>query len=757
MAQIPYTPFPTAMPTTNAGDDLQRVQANPADFGGQIGLAAQRAGETLGQASNALSQSAIRVQQMANTTMAHEASMKMMADMGAASTQFYALQGKNAVAAYPTYQQHILQIRQQALASMPNPQAKEMLAGFGGYLTSRYLSGAARHSAQEQVRWDVESRTGAIDTATQQAVSTFLNDPTTLMALSNTVGNNAGQVAQIKGLDGDAAKAEVAAAKGTYWSRVIPSIAATDPARAEALFDRVRGQMDGESQTRLTKLLTTSSERANVAGVVHDVLGAVSPDAQTQGASVNATWQRMLLVEHGTGADGSALVSPAGAIGIAQLEPATAAAVAARHGVRYDPKLLSTDPSYNRTLGRLYFGDLVQQYGGDLTLAAAAYNAGPARVDAWVKQFGDPRTGAISDADFAAHIPINETRSYVERTANPGTVPLVGPGAGKTAPVPNDEALLDQARAAAEAKFPGRPDLQNQVVEQAEHQIAFRNALQARQQAEAARAKHEAQQQAWTTITDSLMSDPSHFDPSVIAHDPNLTGQQKLQLYGAAQRFLAQQSGHDAATYGRGFYALLQDVHAAPGDPNRITDPTQLWPHVGPNGDLTLAGAKELTAEIESRRTPEGQGEAAMLRQFLKMAHGQITHANDLLHMKDPKGEQEFEAFLTQFFPAYRAARANGESGADLFNPKSKDYLGKIIPSFVRPRAVWMKDMLHDNPIATAGASSGASTGGIDLKTPAGIVAAFHAGKINRAQALQLLTAGAPATAATPPLVPTDG
>ncbi len=48
-------------------------------------------------------------------------------------------------------------------------------------------------------------------------------------------------------------------------------------------------------------------------------------------------------------------------------------------------------------------------------LAAAAYNAGPHRVDAWIGAYGDPRLPGTDMIDWIETIPFGETRNYVQR------------------------------------------------------------------------------------------------------------------------------------------------------------------------------------------------------------------------------------------------------------------------------------------------------------------------------------------------------
>jgi soluble lytic murein transglycosylase len=107
-------------------------------------------------------------------------------------------------------------------------------------------------------------------------------------------------------------------------------------------------------------------------------------------------------------------VSPVGARGLMQLMPATAKKVARNLGLDYSAAKLTADWQYNATLGQNYLRGLIDEF-GSLPLAAAGYNAGPNRVEQWIAQFGDPRSGSVDMIDWIETIPFLETRNYVMR------------------------------------------------------------------------------------------------------------------------------------------------------------------------------------------------------------------------------------------------------------------------------------------------------------------------------------------------------
>ncbi|THF52500.1 lytic transglycosylase domain-containing protein [Allorhizobium terrae] len=111
-----------------------------------------------------------------------------------------------------------------------------------------------------------------------------------------------------------------------------------------------------------------------------------------------------------------AAVSAANAKGLLQLMPATAKAVARRHGMSYFPEKLTQDAGYNATLGAHYLGEQIDKFGGSYILTFIAYNAGPNRVPDWIARYGDPRGKPLDDVvDWIERIPFPETRGYVQR------------------------------------------------------------------------------------------------------------------------------------------------------------------------------------------------------------------------------------------------------------------------------------------------------------------------------------------------------
>jgi soluble lytic murein transglycosylase len=112
-------------------------------------------------------------------------------------------------------------------------------------------------------------------------------------------------------------------------------------------------------------------------------------------------------------------LSHAGAQGLMQLMPTTAAKevpyVPNVLGVKVPPTQSLYNPEKNMLLGITHLARLLEKYDGSLVLTIAAYNAGAAAVEEWIKQFGDPRQPQTNIINWIELIPYGETRNYVQR------------------------------------------------------------------------------------------------------------------------------------------------------------------------------------------------------------------------------------------------------------------------------------------------------------------------------------------------------
>jgi soluble lytic murein transglycosylase-like protein/Tfp pilus assembly protein PilF len=105
----------------------------------------------------------------------------------------------------------------------------------------------------------------------------------------------------------------------------------------------------------------------------------------------------------------SGAVSRTGAIGLTQLMPETARLLARRLGDAPPTDSMLAQPAINVRYGAAYLASLAQHFGGRVTLALAAYNAGTRAADRWGELYR--RGGEAMQCELIAY---PETQDYVK-------------------------------------------------------------------------------------------------------------------------------------------------------------------------------------------------------------------------------------------------------------------------------------------------------------------------------------------------------
>ena len=198
--------------------------------------------------------------------------------------------------------------------------------------------------------------------------------------------------------------------------------------REEAESNTLLGKQEVETYADGSQTIKTTQEVPAQPAITPVRVSPVQqmPVAQPVAPVVPETYGRMIQAESAGrdfDAQGRPLTSPKGALFAAQVMPQTAAQPG--YGIR--PAAAQTPEEYNR-VGQEYFQAMLGQFGGDQQKAAAAYNAGPGRIQQAERQ------AAEKGGSWMDYIP-RETMQYVGKVFE-GMIPSaqaaqpVAPSAG---------------------------------------------------------------------------------------------------------------------------------------------------------------------------------------------------------------------------------------------------------------------------------------------------------------------------------------
>ena len=233
----------------------------------------------------------------------------------------------------------------------------------------------------------------------------------TLAARLRTADDPVSADATLAFLGRDLTRAAVYLAARSEPRRAVPFLLRAE----ETAPDAVDADLDGRLATLLDMpdVAVALARRAGTAGLVP--LGFGWPVAADIPADSPVEPALALAIIRQESSFDTATVSPAGARGLMQLMPATAAQTARLISATVSLASLTADPGANIRLGTAYLRTLLDQFGGSVPMAVAAYNAGSRRVADWVATAGDPRAPGVDAVDWIELIPFNETRNYVQR------------------------------------------------------------------------------------------------------------------------------------------------------------------------------------------------------------------------------------------------------------------------------------------------------------------------------------------------------
>jgi hypothetical protein len=752
--QDDYSSVNSVAPETGSGNDTLSVRADPGAFGAQTSGALEQTGQ-MGQ------NLAEQYGKMATEAATNDVIANQFAPAAAKlKAQFYQLKGKDAVIGQDDYAQQLQQLRTQFLDNASGPYQREILSHYMSQHVAQEVDGAMRYADDQQTRYEDQSHNAMLSTLADNAVA-FYNDPKIVAQSRNQMDNLILKHGMDRGLhpDDPQGAAIIGEQQRTMWGNTVKEIVSRavsngDIDIAQRSYNENRDSIPGHDQLEIDKMLHAETMRqygqqaakALMEGdpapqgyggqTAQAARGAVADAAKGAGIDVNHALT-VLRIESADGTNvgargdigqtgkGGDLPEQARNMMEALAEAKTTADqalgrasmpweqyVAYQQGSGGAPALFKAAQSDPTTRAVDALAPLYKTRGE--ALAAVANNGGNATMTAGQfldaihqKYDAESQRAAIALPAGANDAPQGQT--VLTQTM---TVPL-SYDIDKVHQTPGIAVQQGATPMQSLVEFDKNyPDMLNRV-----NGIANLDKRQAT--LVALEQQHKIYQDAanaWKTQTlneaQKLAADPKFTDVGMIppqmaaalADSPSTMQYLQHSADYNSERSSGVTTTKESREYGSGFYDLFKRVHADSGAPDRITSADQLYSHIGPQGDLTIAGLHSLTKEIEGKNTPEGDAESMMKKQFFANAKTQISGTNEGFGFKDPKGDEIYLKFLASALPQIEKLKADGKSPSQIFNPDSPDYVGKLIPAFKRPMSQWMGDKMQDAGSAPPGA-----------------------------------------------------
>jgi hypothetical protein len=699
MAHIDFSPAPTVQPREAPPSDYQTIQTNPREFGAQIGAGAERLGEGLSKAGQFFGEVAAddatnKFMTAANTALYGDPTKTVTGPDGTPQQDlgYFGTRGRSALDQRAAALQQIDQIRTQLRGGLGTPEEQLQFDQYTRRFQYYMGTEVSRHADEQAQQWYGEVEKASSDVAKSNIVNSVSrgDDIGLQHATSDLVGS---YVKQAQRLGGGADLISDAMLRGRRDAAVteIMARAPTDANGAQAALERNRGVLSAEQYEELANRLKVPAADQAAQSYVNGI--APPPAVRVP----NAPPGRPLAEVVSSG----------------QIGPLVDGII---HNEGGSPRGVTNNPGNIKFTGAPEQADSgVRATDGGTFASYPTPAAGRSAIDSLIVHAAQGQSPAYGPAPTVG--------SFISTYTGHGSTGG-GPGGG----APGLSAALDRIEHSDLS-----PEAKTKAAELTRMNYTASWTDQTRQYEEHERAQKQASDDAENSIIQDAASDKPTITAQQIANNTALTPDAKLRMMGVIRGKAANPNEQALAAYGPGFWSLYQRVTAGPGGQlPPLTDQSEIMRHAGPGGDLTLAGAQELTKTMAQVRRPEQAGDTKMQAGALAYAKHQLSFEADYgtFKIRDPKGEDAFNiGFTPAFFKYWQDGIAAGKTPADLV---AKDQIDRLVTPFKRTPAELMKDQLGAGEEVTGNAAAPSDLGKMN---PQQLVAAVRANPALRAQA----------------------
>jgi hypothetical protein len=328
-------------------------------------------------------------------------------------SSFLTTQGLNAGTARKGAEQALRDLTSASLAKATTPRMRMMATGVVNQRVAGIMGEFASHASTQMFKAEDDASVARLGLAGDEAAAT--TDPVQRQRNIETGLNEVASRGERLGWGADLTRAEALKFTSGVHSSILQNMVTTDNLNgAMDYYASHSDAMSAPDKLRFNAMVRDPLERRQTLNDAGEVMGFAPVKGSTSVDSPIPTASGMFSTITTIESGGKHFVSPGvpvrsskGAVGIAQVMPATGPEAAKLAGVAWSKDRFEKDPEYNARLGNAYFQKQLATF-GDPGKAAAAYNAGPGRVRSAVAT----ANAAGKPEEWINHVPA-ETRAYV--------------------------------------------------------------------------------------------------------------------------------------------------------------------------------------------------------------------------------------------------------------------------------------------------------------------------------------------------------
>lgn len=763
-----YNPLQQVSPTGAPQGDTLSVRATPNNFGAQVGNALQGAGKQIQGAGEDIGRYALMAQGLANEHEAQTAEMQLAVQGGEVYNKYRSLEGLDASNAKDGTIKDYISVGDKIRAGMSNPAAQRAYDQLATRRMSFVIQDMNSYAAEQQKQAYRQGNRALIEQSKTEA-GTY------------EVATNPAQLADkeagiIHGLNTDFTapgygKFQTIPVKQGPGGRLQYDTSTHEGQVAQATYNVELQKEVGEMYSNAIKIMATNpdpSHPGNVATAVDFMVKNQSKIPPKTYASLSAELsgpyrnEQTRLIAHNTedewdnkyneslgNVQGPSYATNLGNVtihGKAFANPTTPldGVILAANNLkddRYNGKTLAEiAPVWTKTEPSVWLKNVIEGSGKTLTPDSKIDANNPV----FVKQFlRGLRIAEKSSGDQKAFSDDVITRGVEasfkgqQASLSPGLVPTLQGGLHQSKADffgDHEDEILDSVRVNAE-KHGYDTVGQDMAVDRMKARIAEVRSVQNNEVHSLTANLLQIVNDPKQSITNMNYLDHST-DPKIRNAWVQLQGLDPWKAQGI-QRIVEANARGTSKTLGTDFYSHYADVLTG-----KVTDLANLQNYFG--GDetpISNTGVKVLSQAIEDQKTPGGQGFASAEANFLRGARGTITGTSAFPDINPAVLKPTFDKYVMQVLPQIQAKKADmlsrHEDPAGMFNPESKDYIGKGI---VAPDKSALFKAMSSSVMFNSGGQTSSTAPVVPVKAPEGyktvedIGKAYQSGKVTKVE-----------------------